>query len=159
MVHKKGKNIITRFSLIWYQSSKSEEVIDMNSNNNHRGHDDSRHDSNGHDHGGMIADFQKRFWVSLVLTMPILALSRATLQKNGPKSPLGYRIQCHRPNTCSWSRIRLGHSALTRNRRCFHVTQYHHRCDQRKATRACPEAGTGGDEGRCKIGYCQWSYG
>lgn len=47
----------------------------MNSNNNHRGHDDSRHDSNGHDHGGMIADFQKRFWVSLVLTIPILALS------------------------------------------------------------------------------------
>nr|WP_199177839.1 hypothetical protein [Petrotoga sp. SL27] len=53
----------------------------MNSNNNHRGHDDSRHDSNGHDHGGMIADFQKRFWVSLVLTIPILALSRATYRK------------------------------------------------------------------------------
>jgi P-type Cu2+ transporter len=28
-----------------------------------------------HDHGAMIADFRRRFWVSLVLTVPILALS------------------------------------------------------------------------------------
>jgi len=28
-----------------------------------------------HDHGDMIADFKRRFWVSLVLTVPILALS------------------------------------------------------------------------------------
>jgi cation transport ATPase len=29
----------------------------------------------GHDHAAMIADFRRRFWVSLALTMPILALS------------------------------------------------------------------------------------
>ena len=29
----------------------------------------------GHDHGGMIADFRRRFWVSLALTVPVLALS------------------------------------------------------------------------------------
>ena len=29
----------------------------------------------GHDHAAMIADFKRRFWVSLVLTVPILLLS------------------------------------------------------------------------------------
>jgi Cu2+-exporting ATPase len=29
----------------------------------------------GHDHGAMIADFKRRFWASLVLTVPILLLS------------------------------------------------------------------------------------
>jgi len=28
-----------------------------------------------HDHGAMIADYRRRFWVSLVLTVPVLALS------------------------------------------------------------------------------------
>ena len=49
----------------------------------HTGHsamsnmDHSRHDhSHGsHNHGGMVADFRKRFWISLVLSVPILALS------------------------------------------------------------------------------------
>jgi Cu2+-exporting ATPase len=30
-----------------------------------------------HDHGAMIADFRRRFWISLILTLPILALSPA----------------------------------------------------------------------------------
>ena len=34
----------------------------------HAGHE-------GHDHGAMIADFRRRFWVSLALTVPIVALS------------------------------------------------------------------------------------
>jgi len=29
----------------------------------------------GHDHGAMVADFRRRFWISLVLTVPVLALS------------------------------------------------------------------------------------
>ncbi len=37
-------------------------------------HDDHKH-GNGHNHGGMIADFRRRFWVSLALTVPILLLS------------------------------------------------------------------------------------
>lgn len=36
--------------------------------NGHSGH-------GGHDHGEMVADFRQRFWVSLVLTPPILLLS------------------------------------------------------------------------------------
>ncbi|HEX5514525.1 MAG TPA: heavy metal translocating P-type ATPase [Gammaproteobacteria bacterium] len=32
-------------------------------------------DHGGHDHAHMIADFRRRFWVSLVLTVPIIALS------------------------------------------------------------------------------------
>ena len=44
----------------------------------HSGHDHSGHHGGhhgGHDHGAMIADFRRRFWVSLVLTVPILLLS------------------------------------------------------------------------------------
>jgi len=33
------------------------------------------HAAHHHDHGAMIADFRRRFWVSLVLTIPILLLS------------------------------------------------------------------------------------
>ncbi|HEY9215879.1 MAG TPA: heavy metal translocating P-type ATPase, partial [Ancylobacter sp.] len=29
----------------------------------------------GHDHGAMVADFRRRFWVTLVLTPPVLLLS------------------------------------------------------------------------------------
>lgn len=39
-------------------------------------HDAGHHAAaSGHDHGGMIADFRRRFWVSLALTIPILLLS------------------------------------------------------------------------------------
>jgi Cu2+-exporting ATPase len=31
----------------------------------------------GHDHAGMVADYRRRFWISLVLTVPILLLSPA----------------------------------------------------------------------------------
>lgn len=33
------------------------------------------HAAAGHDHGAMIADFRRRFWLSAVLTIPILLLS------------------------------------------------------------------------------------
>ncbi|MFO7791218.1 MAG: heavy metal translocating P-type ATPase, partial [Bacteroidales bacterium] len=52
----------------------------------HNGHDDSSHDNGSHhdghgshDHTGhhamMIKDFRKRFWISLIITVPILVLS------------------------------------------------------------------------------------
>ncbi len=41
----------------------------------HSGHDHSKHDHGGHDHGAMIADFRRRFWISLAITVPILLLS------------------------------------------------------------------------------------
>ncbi len=49
--------------------------------NNHEQHDkhDDGHDHGSHDHTGhhemMIRDFRKRFWVSLIITIPILLLS------------------------------------------------------------------------------------
>ncbi|MFG6116896.1 heavy metal translocating P-type ATPase [Halobacillus sp. MO56] len=40
---------------------------------NHGGHEHHGHE--GHDHGDMVADFKKRFYISLLLTIPILILS------------------------------------------------------------------------------------
>lgn len=37
--------------------------------------DDHDHDGGGHDHHHMIADYKRRFWVCLILTVPILILS------------------------------------------------------------------------------------
>ena len=33
------------------------------------------HGAHGHDHGDMVLDFKRRFWISLVLTLPVLVLS------------------------------------------------------------------------------------
>ncbi|WP_449355695.1 heavy metal translocating P-type ATPase [Virgibacillus natechei] len=42
----------------------------------HEGHDHGGHGGHGHhDHGDMIGDFKKRFFISLIITIPILALS------------------------------------------------------------------------------------
>jgi Cu2+-exporting ATPase len=46
----------------------------MRDHNNHGSH--AGHSSHaGHDHGQMVADFRKRFWISLLLTVPVLILS------------------------------------------------------------------------------------
>ncbi|QGH36290.1 cadmium-translocating P-type ATPase [Gracilibacillus salitolerans] len=40
------------------------------------GHDHGSHGGHGHhDHGNMVADFKKKFFISLIITIPILALS------------------------------------------------------------------------------------
>jgi len=41
---------------------------------NHKSHKKNGHDHSGH-HGHMIEDFRKRFWISLIVTVPILILS------------------------------------------------------------------------------------
>lgn len=44
----------------------------------HHGEDHHGHDHHGHghhDHAAMIADFRRRLWISLALSVPILALS------------------------------------------------------------------------------------
>jgi Cu2+-exporting ATPase len=41
----------------------------------HQGHDMSGHGSHGSHHAMMVADFRRRFWVSLIITIPILLLS------------------------------------------------------------------------------------
>ena len=45
----------------------------MREHSNHDPH--SGHGDHGHDHSQMVADFRKRFWISLLLTIPVLALS------------------------------------------------------------------------------------
>jgi len=46
---------------------------------NHGNHDHGGHNHSGHDHTQhhqmMIRDFKKRFWISLIITLPVLALS------------------------------------------------------------------------------------
>ena len=44
----------------------------------------------GHDHGGMIAEYRRRFWVSLVLTLPILALSHGFWELFGLATPVRF---------------------------------------------------------------------
>src|SRR5690625_2669523 len=39
----------------------------------HKHHNDGGHDH--HDHGDMVEDFKKRFYISFIVTIPILALS------------------------------------------------------------------------------------
>ncbi len=44
----------------------------------HEHHDHGEHAGHGHNgdhHAHMVADFRRRFWLSLVLTVPLLALS------------------------------------------------------------------------------------
>src|SRR6516162_8828763 len=47
--------------------------------NNHSMHDMNAHGGHagdaGHDHGLMVEELKKRFWISLLLTLPILILS------------------------------------------------------------------------------------
>lgn len=50
---------------------------------------DTRHA--GHDHGAMIADYRRRFWVSLTLTFPILAISPMVRHVLGLESALAFR--------------------------------------------------------------------
>lgn len=45
-------------------------------NNSHHSHDEHSHGNHDHhDHGDMVEDFKKRFFISLIITIPILALS------------------------------------------------------------------------------------
>lgn len=52
-----------------------------NQNNSHQAHHHEQHShshdhhEHGHDHGAMITDFKKRFFISLIITIPILVLS------------------------------------------------------------------------------------
>jgi Cu2+-exporting ATPase len=46
-----------------------------NSPHGHRTHDRETNDHGGHGHAAMVADFRRRFWISPILTVPILSLS------------------------------------------------------------------------------------
>jgi len=55
----------------------------------HDDHDDHDHHDH-HDHASMIADFRRRFWISLVLTVPILLLSPLIQSFLGLTDQLGF---------------------------------------------------------------------
>lgn len=56
-----------------HSEHKSHEMKNGNgSHKNHGGHE--HHDHQSH-HAHMVADFRKRFWISLIITIPILLLS------------------------------------------------------------------------------------
>ncbi len=57
----------------------------------HSSHSDHQNDGPGHDHEVMIADFRKRFWVSLILTVPILTLSPMIQSFLGLEQALAFR--------------------------------------------------------------------
>lgn len=62
-----------------YNEHEQHEINEQTDDNNHaHHHDDSGHGHGGHDHhdhGDMVEDFKKRFFISLIETIPILALS------------------------------------------------------------------------------------
>ncbi|HEX9705744.1 MAG TPA: heavy metal translocating P-type ATPase [Gemmatimonadales bacterium] len=45
----------------------------------------------GHDHGGMVGDFRRRFWTSLALTLPVLATSEMIQHFLGLREALAFR--------------------------------------------------------------------
>jgi Cu2+-exporting ATPase len=53
---------------------KDEKMEQDKNHGKHRDHED-HNDHGGHDHGDMVKDFKRRFFISLVLTLPILVLS------------------------------------------------------------------------------------
>ncbi len=55
--------------------------------NKHQHQEHEKHDHAGHDHDAMIADFRRRFWISLALSVPVLVLSPMIQQF------LGYNIE------------------------------------------------------------------
>src|SRR5699024_3040531 len=79
-VHK-GKNTVK--TVVEENSANNQEKQhDQIEHHDHEAHQheeehDANHDNHhaGHDHGEMVEDFKKRFFTSLIVTIPILALS------------------------------------------------------------------------------------
>lgn len=57
--------------------SIKEQHIGHDEHAHHQGHTTKSHSGGhaGHDHSKMVADYKKRFWISIVLTIPVLILS------------------------------------------------------------------------------------
>ncbi len=53
-------------------------------------HNDHSSSNGGHDHAAMVADYRKRFWVALALTVPILALAPMVQELLGVKDLLSF---------------------------------------------------------------------
>lgn len=55
--------------------STSQHETQGHAGQGHAGHGHAGHDHAGHDHASMVTDFRRRFWASLAVTVPVLALS------------------------------------------------------------------------------------
>src|SRR5690349_1342074 len=90
----------------------------------HMGHDYVVHGHVGHDHTAMAADFRRRFWISMILTVPVLALSpliqgllglRATLAFPGESYVLfGFSALIY--FYCGWPFLRGIHDEISARR-------------------------------------------
>lgn len=59
-----------------HEEMVSDEISPSEAESTHAGHGGSAaHGSAGHDHSAMIDDFKRRFWVSLIISVPIVLLS------------------------------------------------------------------------------------
>lgn len=57
-------------------NQEKEQHLPSNHNHHEHSHDHSSHEGHDHhDHGDMVEDFKKRFFISLIFTIPILVLS------------------------------------------------------------------------------------
>jgi len=57
----------------------------------HMAHDQMGHGHAGQDHSAMVADFRRRFWISMVLTIPVLLLSPLIQDLLGLRATLAFR--------------------------------------------------------------------
>lgn len=58
------------------KQNEHNDLEDQDHGHDHHGHEGHEHHGHeGHDHGAMVEDFKKRFYISLIVTLPILILS------------------------------------------------------------------------------------
>src|SRR6266478_4186039 len=68
----------------------SKTTHDMHHHGNHGGAAMPASARSGHDHGDMVADFRRRFWISLALTIPVLATSEMVQHFLGLRNVLAF---------------------------------------------------------------------
>jgi P-type Cu2+ transporter len=69
----------------------SRNMADGHDHMGHMHHHGTMHGHRGHDHLAMVADFRQRFWISTILSVPVLALSPLIQHVLGLQSALAFR--------------------------------------------------------------------
>ena len=63
----------------------------MGEDSHNQGHSENSHSGHEHhDHAAMVADFRRRFWISLALTVPVLALAPMIQRLLGLREALAF---------------------------------------------------------------------
>lgn len=73
-----------------HHDTGDQRVVSDDGARGHSEHGQSGHGQSGHDHRAMVADFRRRFWISLFLTLPILALSPMIQEVLGLRAALAF---------------------------------------------------------------------